>query len=305
MQDTRQELMSRVQELKKERNAVILAHNYQIDEVQDCADYVGDSYGLSRIAAETEAAVIVFCGVHFMAEGAAILAPEKTVLLPELLAGCPMADMVTVEALRAKKKLHPGAVVVTYVNSSAAVKAESDICVTSANAVEVVNSLDAEEILFVPDRNLGSFVADRTDKRIVLWDGYCLTHHRVSTEDVRTARALHPDAVVVVHPECRPEVVKASDFAFSTGGILKFARETSFKKIIVGTEMGLIYRLRKENPDKEFYLLSQGLICPNMKYTTLDKVIKALETLSPVITVPEEVRIPARRALERMLAVAC
>jgi quinolinate synthase len=295
--------MSRVQKLKKQRNAVILAHNYQIEEIQDCADYIGDSYGLSRIAADTEASVIVFCGVHFMAEGAAILSPEKTVLLPELLAGCPMADMVTVEALREKKKLHPEAAVVAYVNSSAAVKAESDICVTSANAVEVVNSLDAEEILFVPDRNLGSFVAERTDKRVVLWDGYCITHHRVSVDDVKTVRSLLPEAAVVVHPECRPEVVKAADFAFSTSGILKFARETGYRQIIIGTEMGLLYRLRQENPDKEFYLLSQGLICPNMKYTTLEKVLRSLETLSPVITVPEKVRIPARRALDRMLAV--
>lgn len=305
MQESRQKLMARVGELKEQKNAVILAHNYQLGEIQDCADYVGDSYGLSRIAAATAARVIVFCGVHFMAEGAAILAPEKTVLLPELLAGCPMADMVTVEALREKKKKHPEAMIVAYVNCSAAVKAESDICVTSANAVAVVNSLDAEEILFVPDRNLGSFVADRTDKRVVLWDGYCITHHRVSVNEVAVARALHPEAVVVVHPECRPEVVKAADCAFSTGGILKFARETDCKKIIVGTEMGLIYRLRKENPDKVFYLLSQGLVCPNMKYTTLEKVVRALETLSPVITVPEEVRLPARRALERMLTVAC
>lgn len=303
MESLRKELMSRVQKLKKQRNAVILAHNYQIEEIQDCADYIGDSYGLSRIAADTEASVIVFCGVHFMAEGAAILSPEKTVLLPELLAGCPMADMVTVEALREKKKLHPEAAVVAYVNSSAAVKAESDICVTSANAVEVVNSLDAEEILFVPDRNLGSFVAERTDKRVVLWDGYCITHHRVSVDDVKTVRSLLPEAAVVVHPECRPEVVKAADFAFSTSGILKFARETGYRQIIIGTEMGLLYRLRQENPDKEFYLLSQGLICPNMKYTTLEKVLRSLETLSPVITVPEKVRIPARRALDRMLAV--
>lgn len=304
MHDRKQQLKEKVKELKALRNAVILAHNYQIDEVQDAADYVGDSFGLSRVAAETDADTIVFCGVHFMAEGAALLAPEKTVLLPEIMAGCPMADMVTVEALREKKKQYPRATVVTYVNSSAAVKAESDICVTSANAVDVVNSLDCEEILFVPDQNLGNFVAERTDKRVITWEGFCITHHRVSTADVAAAREAHPDAVIVVHPECRPEVVKAADYAFSTGGILKFARETGHKKLIIGTEMGLIYRLRQENPDKEFYLLSQGLVCPNMKYTNLEKVVRALETMQPRITVPESVREPARRALLRMLDVA-
>ena len=304
MIETRKAMLQQVEELKKGRNAIILAHNYQIDEVQDAADYVGDSFGLSRIAAETEAEVIVFCGVHFMAEGAAILAPDKIVLLPEILAGCPMADMVTVEALREKKKQYPHATVVTYVNSSAAVKAESDICVTSSNAVNVVNSLDTDEVLFVPDMNLGDFVAARTNKRVILWEGYCRTHHRVIAADVETARSSHPDALIVVHPECRPEVVKAADHAFSTAGILKFARETEIKKLIIGTEMGLIYRLRQENPDKEFYLLAQGLVCPNMKYTNLVKVIRALETLEPRITVPDTIREPARRALERMLAVA-
>jgi quinolinate synthase len=303
MREKEAQLRETLAELKLRRNAVILAHNYQIGEVQDAADYVGDSFGLSQVAAKTDAEVIVFCGVHFMAEGAAILAPEKTVLLPEILAGCPMADMVTVEALREKKKEHPGATVVTYVNSSAAVKAESDICVTSSNAVNVVNSLDAEEILFTPDMNLGSFVADRTDKRMILWDGYCVTHHRVLAPDVAAARYNHPDAVVVVHPECRPEVVKAADHAFSTGGILEFARKTHHRKLIIGTEMGLLHRLQKENPNKEFYLLHQGLVCPNMKYTTLEKVVHALQTMQPVITVSDQVRQPARRALERMLAV--
>jgi len=303
MQERKSQLLERLQELKLQRNAIILAHNYQIGEVQDAADYVGDSFGLSRIAASTEADVIVFCGVHFMAEGAAILAPEKTVLLPEILAGCPMAEMITPEALREKKQEHPGATVVAYVNTSAAVKAESDICVTSSNAVAVVNSLAAAEILFVPDMNLGSFVADRTDKRVILWEGYCITHHRVRASDVAQARKTHPDAVVVVHPECRPEVVKAADYAFSTGGILDFARNCREDKLIIGTEMGLIHRLQKENPEKEFYLLHQGLVCPNMKYTTLEKVVTALEKMQPVITVSASVRERARHALERMLAV--
>jgi quinolinate synthase len=304
MQEQIMQLMDKLNELKSRRNAVILAHNYQIGEVQDVADYVGDSFGLSRVAADTDADVIVFCGVHFMAEGAAILAPEKTVLLPEILAGCPMADMVTAEALQEKKKEYPGATVVTYVNSSAAVKAQSDICVTSSNAVNVVNSLDSDEILFVPDMNLGSFVADRTDKRMVLWEGYCVTHHRIRAADVAAARENHPDAVVVVHPECRPEVVTAADHAFSTGGILDFARNSPHQKFIIGTEMGLIHRLKKENPGKEFYLLHQGLVCPNMKYTNLEKVVTALETMQPVITVAEEIREPARLTLERMLAVS-
>ena len=304
MREENAQLREKILELKKRRNAVILAHNYQIGDVQDIADYVGDSFGLSRVAADTDADVIVFCGVHFMAEGAAILAPNKTVLLPEILAGCPMADMVTANALREKKREYPHATVVTYVNSSAAVKAESDICVTSSNALNVVNSLDTEEILFVPDMNLGSYIADRTDKRMILWEGYCVTHHRVGAADVVAARAQHPDAVVVVHPECRPEVVKAADHAFSTGGILKFAQESQHQKLIIGTEMGLIHRLQKENPTKEFYLLHQGLVCPNMKYTNLEKVATALETMQPEIRVDDDVRDGARKALERMLTVS-
>lgn len=296
------DLCRRIQELKKSRNAVILAHNYQIEEVQDAADFVGDSFELSRIAAQSDAEVIVFCGVHFMAEVAAILAPEKIVLLPEILAGCPLADTITLETLREKKRQYPAAAVVAYINSPAVVKAESDICVTSSNAVSVVNSLGAEEVLFVPDMNLGSFVARQTHKRVVLWDGYCVTHHRVVPADVAAARAAHPDAVVMVHPECRPEVVKTADYVFSTGGMIRFARETAHKKIIVGTEMGLIYRLQKENPGKQFFLLAQGLVCPNMKYTNLEKVYKALETMQPRITVSQPVRDLARIPLDRMLA---
>lgn len=304
MKEDKDLLLDRVRELQKDSKAVILAHNYQVDEVQEAADFVGDSFDLSRTAARTEAPVIVFCGVHFMAESAAILAPEKTILLPEITAGCPMADMVTVERLREKKMQYPEAAVVAYVNSSAAVKAESDICVTSSNAVQVVNSLEAEEVIFVPDQNLGNYVAERTDKKMILWDGYCLTHHRIRYEDVLKAREAQPDALVLVHPECRREVVQAADHTFSTSGILRFARETEAKSLIVGTEMGILYRLRRENPDKEFFLLHPGLICPNMKYTTLPHVVRALETLSPRITVSENIRVPAQRALERMLAAA-
>jgi len=297
-------LLERIRELKKQRNAVILAHNYQTGEIQDIADFVGDSFELSRIASQSAADVIVFCGVTFMAETAAILAPDKVVLLPEISAGCPLADMVTAKALQEKKARHKGAAVVAYINSPAEVKAQSDICVTSSNALRVVDSLDAEEILFVPDMNLGSFVAGQTKKKIILWDGYCPTHHHVTLQDLLAAREAHSDAVVMVHPECRPEVVKAADYVFSTGGMIKFARDTSFKKIIVGTETGLLHRLEKENPEKQFFALSRRLFCPNMKLTTLEKVHRALETMEPRITVPLPVRELARKPLERMLAVA-
>lgn len=304
MEEEKKALFNSIQELKKQRNAVILAHNYQTGEIQDVADFVGDSFELSRIASQSGADVIVFCGVTFMAETAAILAPDKVVLLPEISAGCPLADMITAESLQEKKERHKGAAVVAYINSPAVVKAQSDICVTSSNALRVVDSLDADEVLFVPDMNLGRFVAGQTKKKIILWNGYCATHHYVTPRDVSAAREKHPDAVVIVHPECRPEVVKAADYAFSTGGMIKFARDTSFKEIIVGTETGLIHRLEKENPEKQFFALSRGLICPNMKLTTLEKVRRALETMEPQITVPLPVRDLARKPLERMLAVA-
>ncbi|MEW5784432.1 MAG: quinolinate synthase NadA [Bacillota bacterium] len=297
------ELREKIVQLKKQRNAVILAHNYQIEEVQDAADYTGDSFELSRIAASLDTAVIVFCGVHFMAESAAILAPDKTVLLPEAAAGCPLADMVTPEDLRLFKEKHPGAAVAAYINSSAAVKAESDICVTSANAVQVINSLDTEQVIFVPDCNLAHFVSQRTKKEIIPWHGYCITHHRVFPADIQKARAAHPDAIVIVHPECRPEVVELADYAFGTGGMIRFCRETERREIIIGTEMGMIYRLQKECPDKRFYLLSAGLICPNMKYTTLDKVAASLEKMENRISVDPDIKDRAARALQRMLEV--
>lgn len=296
-------LQEKIAKLKQERNAVILAHNYQLDEVQDCADYTGDSFELSRIAADSDAAVIVFCGVHFMAESAAMLAPDKTVLLPELAAGCPLADMVSPEELRAYKQKHPDAAVAVYINSSAAVKAESDICVTSANAVQVINSLQEHKVIFIPDCNLAHFVSQRTQKEIIPWHGYCITHHRVYPEDINRARQAHPDAAVIVHPECRPEVVALADAALGTGGMIRFAQETEHTQIIVGTEMGMIYRLRKECPDKKFYLLSTGLVCPNMKYTTLAKVAWSLENMENRITVAPDIAEKAARALQRMLDV--
>jgi quinolinate synthase len=299
----KQDILERIDQLKIEHNAVILAHNYQIAEVQDAADYVGDSFELSRIAADSTADLIVFCGVHFMAESAAILSPDKTVLLPDLNAGCPLADMIDVDQLREFKQQHPGAVVATYINSTAAVKAESDICITSANAVKVVNSLTEERVLFVPDGNLAHFVAQRTAKTIIPWAGYCNTHNRVTVEDVQQARALYPEAVVVVHPECRPEVVALADAALGTGGMIRYAQETAAKDIIIGTEMGMLHRLKKECPDKNFILLSPKLICPNMKYTNLEKILASLENREHIITVPPEIRDRAVLALERMLAV--
>lgn len=297
------EIIKKIRSLKQELNAVILAHNYQIEEVQDAADYVGDSFELSRIAADSEADLIVFCGVHFMAESAAILAPDKIVLLPDLNAGCPLADMIDADQLRDFKQQHPGAVVATYINSTAAVKAESDICITSANAVKVVNSLAEDRVLFVPDGNLAHFVAARTSKTIIPWAGYCNTHHRVTVEDVQQARKQYPEAVLVVHPECRPEVVALADAALGTGGMIRYAQDTAAKDILIGTEMGMLHRLKKECPGKNFILLSPKLICPNMKYTNLEKIMTSLENKEHIITVPPKIRDRAALALERMLAV--
>jgi len=295
--------MNEILRLADERDALILAHNYQRDEIQELAHITGDSLGLSIEAAQTERSVIVFCGVHFMAESAAILAPDKIVLLPRLDAGCPMADMITAEGLRDMKSRYPGVPVVTYVNSSAAVKAESDICCTSANAVKVVASLDAPEVLLTPDRNLGRYIASQVDKTCHFWDGYCPTHERFTVEDVKVARADYPEALFMAHPECPPEVLAMADHICSTSGMYTFARENRARQFIVGTEAGILYRLRKESPDKEFILPTSRLICPNMKLTSLEDVLLALQTMAPRVTVPEEVRVPARVALDRMLAV--
>jgi quinolinate synthase len=298
-----EEIKEEIRRLVVERNALLMAHNYQRDEIQEIADITGDSLGLSMEAARTDREVIVFCGVHFMAESAAILAPEKIVLLPRPDAGCPMADMVTPEGLREMKARHPGAPVVTYVNSSAAVKAESDICCTSANAVRVVNSLDAEEVILVPDRNLGRYIASHTDKVCHLWEGYCPTHDRLLVADVERALAEHPDALFMAHPECPPEVLEKAHHICSTSGMYEFARKSPARRFIVGTEAGILYRLRRENPEKEFILPTSRLICPNMKLTSLEDVLKSLQTMGPEITVPDDVRDRARVALDRMLAV--
>jgi len=297
-------LLARLEELKRQRNAVVLAHNYQRPEVQDAADYTGDSLGLSQQAAKTTADVILFCGVHFMAETAAIICPEKTVIIPDPNAGCPMADMVTPRELAALKAKHPDAVVVTYVNSSAAIKAMSDVCCTSANAVKVVASIPPDrEIIFVPDQSLGGYVAGKLGRQMILWPGYCPTHHRILARDVQALKAEHPDAVFICHPECTSDVVALADHVASTSGMLRWCRETPAREIIVGTELGLLHRLRKESPEKTFYEVSPLADCPNMKLNTLEKMVWALEDMQYPVTVPPEIAGPARGAIERMLEI--
>jgi len=298
------ELQDKILQLKKERNAVILAHNYQRGEVQDIADFVGDSLELARQAAATDADVIAFCGVHFMAETAAILSPDKTVLLPDEGAGCPMANMITAEQLVAKKQELPGVPVVTYVNSSAAVKAESDYCCTSANGVKVVESVPGNDIIFVPDQYLGHFIQTQTGKNMVLWPGYCPTHVKILPEDILNLKKLHPNVKAVVHPECRPDVIDAADLATSTSGMLRYARREDVTELIVGTEVDIIHRLKKENPGKQFYPASPKAICPNMKKITLEKLYFALESMSPVITVPPDIAARAKAAVDRMVAIS-
>jgi len=296
-------LIEKIASLKKRRNAIFLVHNYQLGEVQDIADFIGDSLELSQKAAKTEANVIVFCGVHFMAETASILCPDKVVLLPDMHAGCPMADMITAERLREKKKEHPRATVVCYVNTPAAVKAESDVCCTSANAVKLVEKLDAEEIIFVPDQYLGSYVASKTGKEMILWPGFCPTHTRIQAQDIVRQRAEHPQAKVIVHPECRPEVKALADEVLSTGGMIRCARETEAEEIIVGTEIGILYRLRKENPGKKFIAASEQAVCPRMKLITLENVLWSLENMTHQVKVPERTRLRAKAAVDKMLEV--
>jgi quinolinate synthase len=295
--------LTRIKQLKKDRNAIILAHNYQRGDVQDIADFVGDSFGLSQEAASQDADVIVFCGVDFMAESAAILSPQKTVLMPELSAQCPMAAMITPESLRKEKEKHPDAAVVCYVNTSAAVKAQSDICCTSANAIKVVNSLGEDEVIFVPDKNLASYVAGHTGKKIIPWNGYCPTHELILPGDILLEKENHPDAEILVHPECRPEVVALADKVLSTSGMLKYASQSGSREFIIGTELGLIHRLNLENPDKIFITATRYAVCPNMKMNTLGSIIRALENNEHVIKVPESIRVKAKKALDMMLDV--
>jgi quinolinate synthase len=298
-----QAIAEQVLKVKRERNAVILVHNYQRPEVQDIADFTGDSLGLSREAARTEADVIVFCGVHFMAETAYILSPHKVVLLPEVRAGCPMADMATAQDVLKAREEHPRAVVVSYVNTSAAVKAVSDYCCTSANAAQVVQAVEGDEILFFPDRNLARYAAAQVDKRVIPWNGFCPTHEYITAEQVMQALGEHPEAEVIAHPECRPEVLAIAHHVRSTSGMLNAAVASSAEEFIVATESGMIYPLSKAAPEKKFYTLPEEPLCPNMKLTTLSKVLWALQTLEPSVTVPKDIRVRALQAVERMLAL--
>ncbi|MFW5438537.1 quinolinate synthase NadA [Paenibacillus apiarius] len=302
-EEQQRELRERLMELKQERNAIILAHYYQRDEIQAVADFRGDSFLLAQKAAETDAEVIVFCGVHFMGESAKILAPNKTVIIPDERAGCPMADMVNVDGLRKLKAQHPNAKVVTYINSSAEIKAETDICCTSSNAVKVIESLDAHEIIWVPDKNLGHYVQEKTGKELIIWEGYCNTHDMLTVKDVVEMKSKYPHAPFVVHPECRPEVVAMGDFVGSTTAILEYCKHSDAKEFIIGTEDGTGYQLRKDSPDKQFHFATKFLVCPNMKVNNLKKLVKCLETMQPQIYVPPHVAEKARLSLERMLQV--
>ena len=297
-------LMEEIKRLKKERNAVILAHNYQRGEVQDAADFTGDSLELARRATQVEADVIVFCGVYFMAETAAILNPEKTVLIPDPTAGCPMADMVNAAQLRELKAKHPNALTVCYVNSTAEVKAECDLCVTSGNAERVMATIpEGREIIFVPDQHLGGYVSGLEGRSYILWPGYCPTHARLTVQAIDKALDELRGAPVMVHPECAKDVRDAADERLSTGGMCRYARESAAKTILVGTEMGILHRLQKENPEKTFIPVSEALMCPNMKKTTLENLAAALREMKTRVTVPSEIASKARKAIDAMLAI--
>jgi len=295
-----EEVIARILELKEEKDACILAHNYQIPEIQDLADFTGDSLELARRATRVERARIVFCGVDFMAESAAILNPQKTVLIPSLQARCPMAAMATAEAVREKRREYPEAAVCSYVNTSAEVKAESDICCTSSSGVRIVQSLAERQVIFVPDRNLGHYISTQTDKEMILWPGFCIVHERLTLEEVLEARRQHPRAELLVHPECRPEVVAVADAVLSTSGMLRHARQSAADEFIIATEVGLLHPLRKQNPDKRFYPAASHMVCQMMKKINLENLLEALEKDRHVVRVPEEVRERALRALERM-----
>jgi quinolinate synthase len=297
-------LVQDILRLKEERNAVILAHNYQIDEVQDIADFTGDSLDLSQRAAQTEAEVILFCGVHFMAETAKMLSPEKIVLMPDLNAGCAMANMITLRQLLEIKKKHPGVVTVCYVNSTAEIKAESDYCCTSANAVKVVQSVpEDKEILFVPDKYLGDYAGKQANRKMILWEGYCPTHRRILTEDILKKKAQYPKAKVVVHPECTPDVIAMADAVRSTSGMCRYAQESDAEEFIIGTEIGLLHRLKKENPEKKFYPASNLAECSNMKLNNLEKILWSLEDMIYPVEVPLDIARRAKKAIDRMLEI--
>ncbi len=295
------QLKKEIHALKEENGAIILAHNYQQGPVQDVADLVGDSLELSRAGASMEGDIVIFCGVDFMAETSAILSPEKKVILPAGDACCPMAEMVKAGDIRSAKERYPDAAVVCYVNTTAEVKAESDICCTSANAVKVVNSLDNERIIFVPDRNLALYVTRFTNKQILPWEGFCIVHDLITADDVVRARLLHPGAEVIVHPECRPEVIDLADGVYSTSGMIRRVCDGKKNEYIIGTETGILYRMGRECPGKACYPLNPRAICINMKKTGLPDVLHSLETLSPLVTVPEDIAGRARVSIRRMI----
>lgn len=300
----KEHLQRKILELKKEKGALIVAHNYQRDEIQEIADITGDSYALARAVTNAPEKLVVFCGVKFMAESAKILNPEKIVLLPVEEAGCPLADMATVEKLRKKKAEYPEAAVVCYVNSTAAVKAESDICCTSSNAVQIVRSLKEEKILFVPDKNLGRYVRENVpEKELILWDGYCVVHMRLVAEKVKNAKEISPEAEFIAHPECRREVLELADFIGSTAAMIKYVKASSKKEFIVGTELGILHKLQRDNPEKKFYMPDDQFICANMKLTTLGWLARSLEKTVYQVEVPEDIASKAKKALERMLEV--
>lgn len=301
----KRQLVEKILALKAERDAIILAHNYQPPEIQDIADRLGDSLDLSRFAASAREKAIIFCGVHFMAETAAILSPEKTIILPEPKAGCPMADMLCAEDLVALKKKHPGSVVVTYVNSTAEVKAETDICCTSANAMRVIQTVpEGKTIIFGPDKYLGGWVAAQTGRSIILWQGYCPTHQKINPEHIREQRGIHPGAIVMVHPEVNPAVASLADAVLGTGGMIAFVEKSPAREFVVGTETGMVYRLQKKFPDREFFAASRHALCPNMKMITLEKVAKSLESLGPTVAVEPGIAARARRAIRAMLDIS-
>lgn len=300
-----QQYYKEINRLKKDVNAIILAHYYQRPEIQDIADYVGDSFGLAKTAAESKADIIIFCGVHFMAESAAILSPEKEVYMPEAKAGCPMAEMADAEGLKKLKEKHPNAVVVSYVNTTAAVKAESDYCCTSSNVVKIFEQIpEDKQIIFVPDKNLGDYAAKQSGREIILWPGYCNTHDSLLPEDVAEIKEKYPEAKVAAHPECRPEVLELVDYIGSTAGLMKYVSDTDYKQYIIATEMGLLHPLRTNNPEKEIILASNKLVCPNMKLTTLPKLVEVLRNREHLIEVDEEIAKKAKIALKRMLEVS-
>jgi len=297
------DIIKKIQELKSKNNAIILVHNYQLPEVQDIADFLGDSLDLAKKAQNTNADTIIFCGVDFMAESAKILNPDKNVILPDITAQCPMANMVNIPNLLKLKKEYPDAEVVAYINTTANAKIHSDICCTSANGVKVVKSLSSKKIIFIPDQNLGAYIQKQVpDKEMIIWPGICLTHYKIRKQDILKLKKEHPKAEVLVHPECKPEVIDIADYAFSTNGMINHAKESDALEFIIGTEKEICYRLKKENPKKEFYPIKYA-ICPNMKKITLDKVLKSLETLEPKIKLSDEIMQNAKKPLQRMMDI--